>query len=450
MTTFPTTSTATAEHAAAERRTAARALLNHPVLTTATHPDEMTLVRRHAAALKQMFATVLGYPLVVESSFARLVKTPLPAHAPTRPARRSTGADLTPRAYTYLALVCAGLLAPGTGEQVLVSGLVEQLRADAAAAGVEVDDTLAERRALVTALDLLLAWGVLVETDGTVAAWGERQEEALLSINRSLLPHLLARPLHTCTAPEQVWAEDPDAPEQPRRSLRRLLVENPLTRREDLTDGEADALSRERREITRTLEDNFGLVLEVRLEGALAYDPDEDLTDVEFPGQGTTRQAALLLLDALTDTLNPGAGDEVDVGGRSVPGVCAPWTMVTENLEDLAMRNAKTWRADVGTDVPRLRDEVVALLESVSLAQATPGGLVLHPACFRYRPEPVRTPTRTRAQRRLDPETPPHPVPGAPPREDTGQRDLFGAPTQPTAPPTDLPTDPATNQEQRP
>ena len=111
--------------------------------------------------------------------------------------RRAGAGVFTPRTSAYLPLAWVGLLAPDAAEQVLLSGLVEQLRADAATAGLTVDDTLGERRNLVAAIQLLLEWGVLVETDGTVAGWGERKEEALLTVTRGLLPHLLARPLHT-------------------------------------------------------------------------------------------------------------------------------------------------------------------------------------------------------------------------------------------------------------
>ncbi|WP_435771366.1 DUF2398 family protein [Nocardioides sp. SYSU DS0651] len=89
----------------------------------------------------------------------------------------------------------------------------------------------------------------------------------------------------------------------------------------------------------------------------------------------------------------------MDEGGdrtRQVPGALASWEMVTGELEDLAARNGKSWRADVAGDVDRLRTEVVDLLEAVSLVSANPNGLALHPACFRYRPQPVRTPARPR------------------------------------------------------
>lgn len=391
----------TAAHDADERRMAARALLATPILTASRHSEELALVRRHAAALKPMFGQLLGYSLVVQSGFARLTKGPLPAEAPVRPARRASGSEFTPRTYTYLALVCAGLLARDVGEQVLLSQLVAQIRADAVIAGVTIDDTLAERRDLVAAINLLLDWGVLAETDGTVTAWGERREEALLTIDRGLLPHLVSRPLHTLERSEDLWAADPDEPEPPRRTLRRKLVENPLVHRGDLSDAEHDVLRRERSELTRVLEESFGLTLEVRGEGALAYDADGRLTDVAFPGGGATRQAALLLIEALIGALEPQGGEQVTVGGRTVPGVLAPWPMVDDELGRLARAHASAWRKDILDDPLPFREEVAALLQAVGLAAITTEGLVLHPAAARYRPSVRLAPPVTRAKRRL-------------------------------------------------
>jgi len=170
--------------------------------------------------------------------FARLVKAPLPASAPARPARRT--ADDSPfRAATYvhLALSCAALLSPGVGEQILISSLVDQIRADAAEQSITITDGISDRRQLVAALRLLVGWGVVSETDGSVTAWGERPEdEALLSINRSLLIHLLPSPLYQFTAAEETWSLR--QPEPPRRRLRRRLVENPAVfRAEQVTES---------------------------------------------------------------------------------------------------------------------------------------------------------------------------------------------------------------------
>jgi uncharacterized protein (TIGR02678 family) len=204
---------------AGERQIAARHLLAAPMLTVARQPAELNLVRRHAAALKSMFASQLGYVLIVESRFARLVKAPLPASAPVRPARRVTDdSPFTAATYVHLALTCAALLAPGVGEQILISALVDQIRADAAQQSITITDGISDRRQLVTALRLLVAWGVVSETDGSLTAWSERPEdEALLSINRPLLIHLLPSPLHQFTVAEDTWSQlQPEPPRRPR------------------------------------------------------------------------------------------------------------------------------------------------------------------------------------------------------------------------------------------
>ncbi|MGI5243265.1 TIGR02678 family protein [Dactylosporangium sp. CA-139066] len=385
---------ATANQSARERVDAARALLANPLLTAA-QSEELALVRLHAPALRGTFKTLLGYNLIIESSFARLVKGPISPDGPARPARRSDSSAWTPVTYTHLALLCAALLAPGTGEQTLISALIDQVRSDAATIGVDIGDTLPERRALVTAVGHLIDWGVLTETDGTATGWSERQDEALLTIHRAVLPHLLARPLSGLAHSDDLLAGDPALADQPRRSLRRKLVENPLVRREDLTDGERDVLSRERSELTRMLDEHFGLTVEVRAEGVLAYDPGGSLTDIAFPGTGTVKQAALLLLAELIDSGQlPGRKTKADLG------IAAEWGEVDDALEKLTDRHRRAWGSALVEQPLRLRDGVVALLVDMSLATADDTGLVVHPAAARYRPQPVAAPA-TRAARRL-------------------------------------------------
>lgn len=367
---------------AGERRLAARSLLASPILTSARQPAELDLVRRHATALQSMFAGQLGYALIVESGFARLVKAPPPASAPVRPARRMTdNSPFTPATYVHLALACGALLAPGVGEQILISALVDQIRADAAEQSITVTDGISDRRPLVRALRLLESWGVVAETDGSLSAWGERAEdEALLSVNRSLLIHLLPSPLHHFETAEDTWARR--QPEPPRRRLRQRLVENPALFRAELPDDELDVLSRERHELARHLDENFGLVLEVRAEGVLAYDPSGTLTDLEFPGVGRAKQAALLLLDELATGLDAGES-LVMVDGRPLPGVLAPWPQVDAALAELAARYPRVWPGD--PDV--LRTEVVDLLAALRLACRLDEGLAVFPFAARYQPQ---------------------------------------------------------------
>jgi len=371
---------------AGERRLAARSLLASPILTSSRQPAELDLVRRHATALKAIFAAQLGYALIVESGFARLVKAPLPATAPVRPARRATdNSPFTPATYVHLALACGALLAPGVSEQILISTLVDQIRADAAEQSITITDSISDRRQLVRALRLLESWGVVAETDGSLSAWGERaEEEALLSINRALLIHLLPSPLYHFETAEDTWSRR--QPEPPRRRLRQRLVENPALFRAELPDDELDVLSRERHELARQLDENFGLMLEVRAEGVLAYDPSGTLTDVGFPGPGRVKQAALLLLDELATALAPSGESVVRLDGEPRPGALAPWPQVDAVLSALAVRYQKVWPDDLAA----LRTEVAELLTAVRLARSLDAGLVVFPFAARYQPQ-VRT-----------------------------------------------------------
>lgn len=377
-------SSTTTNQDADARRLAARCLLQRPILTATRHAEELALVRRHATALKSMFATQLGYPLVVESNFARLVKAPLDEHAPVRPARRQTDdAAFGAGSYVHLALICAALLAPGVGEQVLISMLVEQIRADAAEQGIAITDTITDRRQLVAALGMLISWGVLTETDGSVSAWGERrQDEALLTVHRPLLAHLLPSPLHQYDSVAETWAETDT--EQPRRRLRRRLVENPVVLRADLGADERDVLSRERTDLTRQLEESFGLTLEVRAEGALAYDASGGLSDVDFPGTGSLKQAALLLLDELIGGDQGGVSAAADSSDRFDAPIC--WQRVDMIVAELVQRYRKSWKNAYIDSAEHLREDIVSLLASLSLAEPTNAGLRVFPPAARYRP----------------------------------------------------------------
>jgi uncharacterized protein (TIGR02678 family) len=393
----------TAEHDAAERREAARLLLTTPFVTD---PEDLALIRRHAPALRQTFAVQLGYPLVVEPGFARLLKTPLPEWAPVR--SPGTGREFSAHTYTLLSLLCAALLTPEAGEQILISTLIEQVRADAAGVGITLEDTLPERRSLVTALDLLLSWGVLAETDGTVSRWGEVRDEALLTVNRPLLAQLLPKPVREARVPADLWQVDPNTPEQPRRELRRALVENPVVHRDDLTPAEADVLRRERRDLELHLAENFGYVVDVRAEGALAYDPDERPSTASFPGPGTVRQAALLLLDALIDTARPAPGDQVVDATWTRAGFFVPLREVRAEVDDLARKNVRYWAEEYTSDPLKLAHEVVDLLQGFGLlvdAGTDEPGIVVRPASARYRPDPQRTPAKPRSKPVPEPET---------------------------------------------
>ncbi|UGT54411.1 TIGR02678 family protein [Nocardia asteroides] len=349
-------------------------------MTAARAPEAMALIRKHSTALRRLFTVNIGYHLVVESGFARLAKLPPDQHAAARSLARRNGTRFGARGYTMLALAGAALLAPGVGEQILLSTLVTQIRTDAAQQGIPLSDGIGDRRQLVAALAVLLEWGVLTEVDGTLAQWGESGDEALLTICRPLLPHLLVKSIGPGITSADVIAPQPDAP---RRSLRRRLVEEPVVLRSDLGPEELDVLSRERSELTRMLSDAFGLVLEVRAEGALGYDPGGALSDIEFPGSGTVKQAALLLISKLLDSVDDDA-----------TAMEFTWPLVDSVVSDLLRAHGRAWRSEYAGAPRTLRDDAVELLVSLRLAQTTPDTLILHAAAARYRPRPNSTGTQ--------------------------------------------------------
>jgi uncharacterized protein (TIGR02678 family) len=288
----------------AERRTALRALLLHPLLTAEAHADDLLLVRRHREHLQRLCTEGLGYRLVVEPKVARLFKGGLGRDA-SRPLRKRVasgrGRPFEPRAYALLCLVLAALTR--CPSQLLLDELVAQVRSAVADAGIAVDlDAVADRRALAAALGALLELGVLVERDGDLARWAEDgTTQSLLDVRRDRLRLLASAGLSSADGPQDLLdtAALPSAAGGARVAVRRALLENPVLSTEDLSDDQAEWWSRNRRREAEWFRDHAGLELELRAEGALAVDPDETLTDVAFPGTGSARHAALLVLERL-------------------------------------------------------------------------------------------------------------------------------------------------------
>ncbi|WP_405908999.1 TIGR02678 family protein [Streptomyces sp. NBC_00828] len=323
---------------AAERRTAARLLLAHPLVTsTGPHSDTFPLIRRHADWLAQRFQQVFGYRLLVEATYARLFKAGLGPGAGHRLQRPSTGTPFTPRTYSYLALALSVLVtAP---EQLLLSQLVADLRTAAVDAGVEISDTgrQAERRTLAAALRQLVDWGVLTETEGHVTAVAEeRAGEALLTVDREIARAVVAGPLAQSRDGADLVrrAADPGFG-GPRTYVRRRLVETPVVHLDDLADAEREWLRTRQRREAQAFSELLGLEAEIRAEGIALIDPDAELTDLHLPGTGTVAQAALLLVERLVERLRPEEPGHPAVGGRLVIGVPVPEGLLPELLDEL-------------------------------------------------------------------------------------------------------------------
>ncbi|WP_405010649.1 DUF2398 family protein [Kitasatospora sp. NBC_01539] len=216
--------------AAGERRTAARLLLAHPLVTAdGPHGEGFPLILRHADWLAERFADLLGYPLTLDPSHARLHKAPLPGR--TRPGFRPAG---------YAALVLA---------------------LDAIADGRTPDLGRPEVRAL------LADWQV-----ATGPAALDRE------LARALVPG--ARRAAAGTGPEV--------------AVRRLLAENPVVLLDELAAAERTWLLGRLPAEAELFADFLGLEAEIRTEGVALLDPAHELTDLAPGGGPLADTALLL------------------------------------------------------------------------------------------------------------------------------------------------------------
>jgi uncharacterized protein (TIGR02678 family) len=392
---------------AAERRTAARLLLAHPLVTsTGAHSDGFPLIRRHADWLAARFQQVFGYRLLVEATYARLFKAGLGPGSGHRLQRPSTGTPFTPRTYAYLALALSVLVtAP---EQLLLSRLVADLRAAAVDAGIEIGDTgrQAERRTLAAALRQLVDWGVLAETEGHVSAIAEAGAgEALLTVDREIARAVVAGPLAQSRDGAELVrkAADPGFG-GPRTYVRRRLVETPVVYLDDLTDAEREWLRTRQRRESQAFSELLGLEAEIRAEGIALVDPDDELTDLHLPGTGTLAQAALLLVERLVARLRPEAAGHPAIGGRLVIGVPVPEGLLAELLDTLIEEYGRrgSWQRGYLDDRDGFLAAVLDLLVRVRLIAPATGvradghGWILLAAAARYATT-VALKTRTHA-----------------------------------------------------
>ncbi|HBF82176.1 MAG TPA: TIGR02678 family protein [Streptomyces sp.] len=356
---------------AAERRTAARLLLAHPLIASdGPHADLFPLIRRHADWLGKRFQQVLGYRLLVDSSYARLFKAGLGTGSGHR-LERSTGTPFTPHTYACLALALSVLVtAP---EQMLLSHLVAEIRAAAADAGIELGETgrAAGKRTLVAALRQLVNWDVLIETEGHVTALAqEAGGEALITIDRELARVVVAGPLSQARDGADLVrrAADPGFG-GPRTYVRRMLVETPVVHLDELTDAERDWLRTRQRREAQAFSELLGLEMEIRAEGVALVDPEEELTDLHLPGTGTVAQAALLLAERLVERLRPQEPGHPATGGTLVIGVTVPDGLVDEVLAELIAEYGQrsNWQRGYLEDLPSLREAVLDLLVRMRL-----------------------------------------------------------------------------------
>ncbi|WP_218189317.1 TIGR02678 family protein [Tersicoccus phoenicis] len=303
-----------------------RALLARPVLRARTDGELFRLARRHSEALREWFDREAGWRLIVESDSVRLVPAYAP-HGPTatavaerHPARGRRGdPPFTRRRYVLLCLALAVL--ERSDPQISLGRLADDVVLAARQPGLEgIDFALSgrdERADLVAAIRLLLGHGVLVRVAGDEESYLAADGDALYDIDRRVLatmlssahgPGLVGAALGPAPAidrieaalhePPPVYTED-EANRRLRHAVSRRLLCDPVVYYDELPEAERRYLVGQRVPLTRRLADATGLVPELRAEGIALVDPEDQLTDVRMPEQGTDGHATLLLAEQL-------------------------------------------------------------------------------------------------------------------------------------------------------
>ena len=353
---------------ALDLRAAARRLVEHPLVTAEREPDTFRLIRKHEQRLDRWFTQRFGYRLQVRADTARLFKSSTVASR--RPLRTAAAVSrpFSQREYTMLALALAAVAA---GPDVIsLRDLIEEIRSAAAEAGVSLGDEASDRRALVTALRWIIDCGAATEMHAHIDSYAsDGSADAVLRVRSDRVALLPLPSLARAETPEQLL----DRSEQQKASrawMRSLLLEEPVVYRDDLTELEWAELRRRQGDESRIFHEMFGMVIESRLEGLAAIDPDGGLTDSRFPVERTVGQAALLLIDRLVEAgCNP---VERRIAVDALAGLAAVHRV-----------QSRHW-AQIADDPERLADEVLDLLQDHRLARVAGESVELLPAAWRY------------------------------------------------------------------
>ncbi|MFJ8042013.1 DUF2398 family protein [Kitasatospora sp. NPDC096147] len=355
------------EQVAVERRTAARLLAAHPLVTAdGPHGEGLPLIHRHADWLVERFATLLGYPLTVGAGYARLHKAPLPGRTPA-PAEAD---GWTPQGYAALVralvAVAEGREPRSIGPESAGPGPVEPRLADHGAA----DHGAAEPRTADRGTAVPGCAGA-AETGPTV-----RQR---LAEWRVLTP---GQPGDREVAAALLAPGPGEGPVSDEVAVRRLLAETPVVLLDELTPGQRRWLLAHRADEAALFADFLGLAAECRAEGIALLDPADELTDLALPGTGTLAQAALLLAARLVEELRPLPEESAP------PAVLVPDALIDGALGDITdehgLRNG--WRRDYLADLTAFRRDALDLLHRMQLIAPAGRAWLLRAPAARYAP----------------------------------------------------------------
>lgn len=385
-----------------ERRRAMRALLQNPLLpAVGSLSEDFALVRRHVVWLKEWLMRNPGWPLQLDSDFARLRKTPGNLDDGSRPlGDPQTGTPFSRRRYVLFCLALAALERADrqTTLDIIAKEIVSLVSRDPELSAAGIDFTLSnqdERRDLVVVVRRLLDLNALRRVQGDEQQYVSDRGDVLYQVNR---PHLAAilsvkRGPSTVTnddfkgrlraiTEEPVPATDDGKNRRLRSYLSRRLLDDPVLYYENLNEEEMAYLNSQRSNLIGQIHDATGLTAEIRREGLAMVDEGGDLSDVGLPEEGTEGHLTLLLAEFLATQVRKNGANPI---GRATLQI---------HTADLIRRYGSYWRRDatqVGAEAV-LSDQVIDRLECLGLIRRTEDGVVPLPAISRYALEDVTAP----------------------------------------------------------
>ena len=327
---------------------AARRLCKRPWAVAGRDDELIAVVRRHADTLIEIFGRV-GWPLIVERDLVRLRKSP--------PPRRGWNTSVNPLTAPWFFLLVAA--ADSMPPKCSFGQLVTAARAAAAEAGVDSTGSITERRAVVAALRMLDARGVIEQVDGDLDDFlGSDDPPVLLAVHHTRLLHVIANtgPLDPAGDPTG-WLAAVEREPDPARRMRRRLLDDTVVPSCDLDEAESRWLrQRLRGDDGQPLADGFGLAIERRAEGAAFVLPETlghrpgDAGDYPFPTFGTVAHASLKLLEhGLTHGTPPAPETDPTLDSTIAPaptGQGADRVRVGDGWRALPLDGVNAWARD--------------------------------------------------------------------------------------------------------
>lgn len=314
-------SEATSAQIAERKQACVHALLNRPWILKEDDQELYFSIKDHYEELRDWFMDQAGFPLLMTRSLAKLERTPVVAHP-------WMGFEEFREIRDYVFFTYALWFLEGKTEmdQFLLSDVVEEVREQLAAVGLEADwRHYHHRLSMARALKKLSSLGVLIAVDGDEGDWAQSESRNVLyecSPHSRYVLRRFPQDLTTYSRMEELsepilYANTPDGDNIRRRHrvYRRFLLEPVVLDRHWDAESLPYVLT-QRRSIMDHLQRMLGLEGRRYREGLLFFHPEPTSEAVLFPTLSGVSDLVLLIAGELRRQLGlEGSGRYAEADG---------------------------------------------------------------------------------------------------------------------------------------